>query len=369
MRNESGDGAISKGRTQSQWILERIALDEVPEWYKGPGGRGPELMGVEGQGAYGEGRGEGEGEGRGEGEGDQVEDCFVGVREPEQKWLIGDLVQSNREILAQYPPSVVVPGIMKQYAALREREVAEGEHGKGRVSRAARVLARKNLSWLGELGVRPVMAVIALVVLVVGVLAGVFLTGVGGGDWYRGRGLAGAGAGAEVASLEGGGGRSGVGTMGGAGAGAEPGIRIKGLKPSLHVYRKVSHVAEELNKGETVFSGDVIQVGYWAAGATYGAIVSIDGRGAYTVHFPDNSPLRAGRLQTGGEILLNHSYQLDDAPRFERFYFVTSSSNFAMEEVRKAVIEVFSHQNDEEPRLQLPEDFKSYSFVVKKGRR
>jgi hypothetical protein len=41
------------------------------------------------------------------------------------------------------------------------------------------------------------------------------------------------------------------------------------------------------------------------------------------LHFP-RSPEHATRLSSGGAQLLPYAYELDDAPRFERFYFVTS---------------------------------------------
>jgi hypothetical protein len=83
----------------------------------------------------------------------------------------------------------------------------------------------------------------------------------------------------------------------------------------------------------------LIRLGYRAAGRGYGAIVSTDGRGNVTLHLPASGG-RAATLKAGGTVLLSFSYELDDAPRWERFYLVTANQPFEVEPVRRAALEV-----------------------------
>lgn len=97
--------------------------------------------------------------------------------------------------------------------------------------------------------------------------------------------------------------------------------RVKG-SPRLSVYRQLGDTAEKLATGSTARAGDTLQVAYMAGERTYGAIVSVDGRGSTTIHPLENS----GRLSPRGEVVLPRAYTLDDAPRFERFVFVAADS-------------------------------------------
>ncbi len=104
------------------------------------------------------------------------------------------------------------------------------------------------------------------------------------------------------------------------GESAEGGTRIKG-DPRLLVYRKASGGTELMSAGSPAGAGDLLQVGYQANGASAGVILSIDGSGAVTLHHPlqpDGDPA----LKDGGKITLRESFELDDAPEFERFFFV-----------------------------------------------
>jgi len=99
-------------------------------------------------------------------------------------------------------------------------------------------------------------------------------------------------------------------------------ILIKGLAPHLVLYRRVGEHADRLSDGARARRGDMLQVGYVAERARHGVIVSIDGAGAVTLHFPD-SQTASTQLEGRGEQLLRHAYELDAAPSFERFFFVT----------------------------------------------
>ena len=113
----------------------------------------------------------------------------------------------------------------------------------------------------------------------------------------------------------------------------EPSDRIKG--PDLVLFRKTAEGSEALGDGDRVRSGDQIRIGYRAAGRAYGVILSIDGRGVVTRHFPQSGE-RAALLTGAGLLLLDHAYELDDAPGWEQFYLVTGREVFDVAPVLKA---------------------------------
>jgi hypothetical protein len=111
------------------------------------------------------------------------------------------------------------------------------------------------------------------------------------------------------------------------GPGEDSGDRIKGLEPTLVLFRKVAQGSEPLQDGAFARAGDLIRIGYRAAGRTWGLILSVDGRGVVTLHLP-RAGTTAARLSAESRVLLDFAYELDDAPRWERFYFVTGSVPF-----------------------------------------
>jgi hypothetical protein len=105
--------------------------------------------------------------------------------------------------------------------------------------------------------------------------------------------------------------------------------RIKGLDPGLTIYRRTASGTETLADGGVARQGDLLRVAYTGAGRSFGIILSIDGRGIVTRHFPADGD-RAVALARGSVILLDQAYELDDAPGWERFYFVTGDTPFAL---------------------------------------
>jgi hypothetical protein len=145
----------------------------------------------------------------------------------------------------------------------------------------------------------------------------------------------------------------------------EPPERLKGLSPGLTLFRKTRDGSEALKDGDRARPGDLIRVGYRAAGRTYGAIVSIDGRGAVTLHLPRQGT-RAVRLGASGDtILLDWAYELDDAPRWERFYFVTGETAFEIEPVLEAARRAAVEGTPE--RLPLPPHLEQTALSLEKG--
>jgi len=108
------------------------------------------------------------------------------------------------------------------------------------------------------------------------------------------------------------------------------GDRSKG-DPALTVFLRRGPDAQELRDGDAARKGDVLQLSYTAAGRGFGVIVSIDGGGTVTLHYPEE-PLSSTALGTGINAL-PHSYELDAAPRFERFFFLTSDRPIDVESV------------------------------------
>ncbi len=92
----------------------------------------------------------------------------------------------------------------------------------------------------------------------------------------------------------------------------------------------------------------------------------MDGRGSVTLHLPAG-PSRAVPLRREATVLLDQSYELDDAPRWERFYFVTGSEPFAVAPVLDAARRVATHDLGSQPAaLPLPPGLEQSSFSVQK---
>jgi hypothetical protein len=146
--------------------------------------------------------------------------------------------------------------------------------------------------------------------------------------------------------------------------------RIKGLDFKISLYRKSGESVEELIDGAEARESDLIQISYNAAGKSFGAIFSIDGRGVVSLHFPD-SEKGSLVLERDGEVALDFSYRLDDAPDFERFFFVTSDRTFDLNTVMKAARTlsdklVKGAQKPVEGTLDLPEGLEYTSMILKK---
>lgn len=106
----------------------------------------------------------------------------------------------------------------------------------------------------------------------------------------------------------------------GGGEGAE--LRAKGDGGvKVFVHRRTADGDELLVDGATAAVGDALQLGYAAAGHSHGVLLSVDGRGAVTLHHPP-TPGGSTLLDRGGEVVLARAYKLDDEPSFEAFVLV-----------------------------------------------
>ena len=144
--------------------------------------------------------------------------------------------------------------------------------------------------------------------------------------------------------------------------------RDKGQRPQLLLFRKVGASSEPLQAGAQAREGDVVQLAYQAAGRRYGVIVSVDGRGVVTEHLPQNES-EATALRAGGPVILASSYRLDDAPRFEAFYFVTADEPFATARVVAAARLAAGTASAPPAALPLAREFQQAQILLRKDER
>jgi hypothetical protein len=142
--------------------------------------------------------------------------------------------------------------------------------------------------------------------------------------------------------------------------------RPKGLAPRLTVHRQGPGNPEALAGGARVRPGDVLQLSVVSAGRPYGMVASVDGRGVVTRHAPRDGT-RAATLAAEGAVPLDHSYRLDDAPAFERFFLVTGGSPFAVEPVLDAIRRLAAEGSARTGAPVLPPGLSWSDFVLVKG--
>ncbi|MCK9182881.1 MAG: hypothetical protein M0P13_08390 [Fibrobacteraceae bacterium] len=109
----------------------------------------------------------------------------------------------------------------------------------------------------------------------------------------------------------------------------EDGLRVKGLAPRFEVWKKTQDSAVILTEKSEVRAGDELQVRYLVPEKCYGMIFSMDGRGSVTFHLSDGGS--ALSLEPGKMRALDFAYKLDDAPYFEKFYFLVSANRFTLD--------------------------------------
>ena len=137
-----------------------------------------------------------------------------------------------------------------------------------------------------------------------------------------------------------------------------PETRIKGgeQEPRLLVFRKLTSGVERLQDEALAKSGDLVQLAYRSGGLQYGAILSVDGRGTVTQHLPATG---AEAVPLAAQDTLDVAYELDDAPRWERFYLVAADRRFGLAAVKTKLV-----AGD----VALGDDVRLFRFTVKKPR-
>ena len=142
----------------------------------------------------------------------------------------------------------------------------------------------------------------------------------------------------------------------------DEGDRLKGLAPGLDVQVAAPGGPRSLRGDDRLGAGDVVQVRIRTAGAGHGVVVSLDGGGAVTRHFPDGT-------QTAlppGTAALPFSFELDDAPGFERFVLVTADAPIDVAVVLRAASIVAAGEQSETTPLPLPAGARQSDVLVRK---
>ena len=107
------------------------------------------------------------------------------------------------------------------------------------------------------------------------------------------------------------------------------GTRIKGLDARMEVWKKTGDSAVQMQNLDAASEGDEIQLRYSVPEKCYGLLFSMDGNGTITMHMGDNN--RAIVLEPGKMTTLPFAYKLDNAPKFEKFFLLTSKAGFAVD--------------------------------------
>lgn len=143
-------------------------------------------------------------------------------------------------------------------------------------------------------------------------------------------------------------------------------VRAKGVA-RLTVFRQAGDHAEHLDEDAVVRAGDAIQLRYSASGALYGVIASVDGAGTVTLHYPvdEDAPALATALAAKPTSLPN-AYVLDDAPKFERFFFITSADPIEVPQTLAALHALAKTDESATAKLELPAGQHQWSLRLRK---
>jgi hypothetical protein len=112
-------------------------------------------------------------------------------------------------------------------------------------------------------------------------------------------------------------------------ADVDNGTRIKGMSASLEVWKKTGDSAVQMVNLGDASEGDEIQLRYRVPQKCFGMLFSMDGNGTVTMHMGDGN--NAIELEPGKMTTLPFAYKLDNAPKFEKFFLLTSQNSFAID--------------------------------------
>lgn len=134
----------------------------------------------------------------------------------------------------------------------------------------------------------------------------------------------------------------------------------------LYVYRHAAAGDEKLRDGARAARGDLLQLAYRSRGGGYGVLLSIDGGGKVTLHWPEKSDA-AATLKPADEVRLPSSYELDDAPGFERFFLVRATAPFSVVTATEAARALAAQPSARKESLALPPGFEQISLALDKA--
>jgi len=133
--------------------------------------------------------------------------------------------------------------------------------------------------------------------------------------------------------------------------------------PRLYVYRRGAGKNHRLKDGSAAARGDLLQLAYGGAG--YVVVLSIDGAGKVTLHWPEKTGGDAPAIKAG-ENRLPSAYELDDAPAFERFFLVQSPKPFPVAAAVEAARALAAQPSARNQALALPPGFEQISLALDK---
>jgi len=272
--------------------------------------------------------------------------------DPELQAALDEIKSSNREILALYPPLAVKASLTTQLSALSDMspekalkilsEITLEMPTEGTSIKSAETTTKISTKvWKKSFPLRPILAISS----VAAVLLAIFLAlplfkqkpGVIHPDTEQ-----------DITLIKG-----------------TP--RVDLSVTQLLVYRKTEDKVEILSDGDKARAGDLLQLAYVSAEESYGMIFSIDGRGLITLHFPVSKD-KSTQLELNKQSSLPNAIELDDAPGFERFFFLTSGSPI---DVNAVLIKLKDTARDakqiKRTNLDLPASLKQYSILIRKG--
>ena len=105
--------------------------------------------------------------------------------------------------------------------------------------------------------------------------------------------------------------------------------RIKGLDARMEIWKKTGDSAVQMQNLDEAREGDEIQLRYSVPEKCFGLLFSMDGNGTLTMHMADGSSAVA--LEPGKMTTLPFAYKLDNAPKFEKFFLLTSQKDFTID--------------------------------------
>lgn len=117
------------------------------------------------------------------------------------------------------------------------------------------------------------------------------------------------------------------------------GLRTKGTIARMRVHRVGEDATEtvSLRDGDLALAGTILQVALLGGPRVWVGLLSVDGAGQVTRHIPEEGD---SSIAATDPVQAPHSFQIDDAPGFERFVLIESVRPFAMSEAQAFLSEV-----------------------------
>ncbi len=142
--------------------------------------------------------------------------------------------------------------------------------------------------------------------------------------------------------------------------------RVKGSENILSIYRKTGERIKALKDGDTARNNDLLQIAYRVTTGRYAVILSIDGRSSVTLHLPQQTG-GTDKVDQGKTVYLKNSYELDDAPDFERFFLLVSKEKINIDRiVGLAEVLAKNRERAKTGKLDAGKNIREISFILYK---